>query len=110
MDHRYDRLKRYNDIQRMSELIYDWKRYWCLRDGRGFRIDANGFLVRSEYFKDTFEFASIAHIPCLVLLGEPGIREEPRHQRSGSFCFGITRGTQMFLLRFALVWQRGPIV
>src|SRR6185503_9430907 len=57
----------------MTELIYDWKRYWCLRDGSGFHIDANGFLVRSEYFKDTFDFASIAHIPCLVLLGEPGI-------------------------------------
>ena len=33
----------------------------------------DGFLVRSEYFKDTFEFASIANVPCLILLGEPGI-------------------------------------
>lgn len=39
----------------------------------GFHIDANGFLLRSEYFKDTVEFESIAEIPCLVLLGEPGI-------------------------------------
>jgi predicted NACHT family NTPase len=56
----------------MTQPIYNWKRFWCLRDG-GFHIDANGFLVRSEYFKDTFEFESIAEIPCLVLLGEPGI-------------------------------------
>ena len=56
----------------MSGLIYNWKRYWCLRDG-GFHNDVNGFLVRSEYFKDTFEFASIANVPCLILLGEPGI-------------------------------------
>jgi hypothetical protein len=56
----------------MSRLTYNWKRFWCLRDG-GFHIDANGFLLRSEYFKDTVEFESIAEIPCLVLLGEPGI-------------------------------------
>jgi hypothetical protein len=57
----------------MPQLIYNWKRFWCLRDG-GFHIDANGFLVRSEYFKDnTVQFESIAGTPCLVLLGEPGI-------------------------------------
>jgi hypothetical protein len=56
----------------MSQFIYNWTRFWCLRDG-GYHIDGNGFLVRSEYFKDTFEFASIADIPCLILLGEPGI-------------------------------------
>jgi hypothetical protein len=56
----------------MTQLIYNWKRFWCLRDG-GFHVDANGFLVRSEYFKDTVGFESIAEIPCLVLLGEPGI-------------------------------------
>src|SRR5213594_2636192 len=52
--------------------VYNWKRYWCLRDG-GYHVDGNGFLVRSEYFKDTVEFPSIADVPCLVLLGEPGI-------------------------------------
>lgn len=57
----------------MSELIYNWERYWCLRDGGGFHIDTNGFLVRSDYYKETFEFASIAHTPCLIMLGEPGI-------------------------------------
>lgn len=52
--------------------VYNWKRYWCLRDG-GYHIDGNGFLLRSEYFRDTVEFSSIADVPCLVLLGEPGI-------------------------------------
>ena len=57
----------------MQRKIYNWKRYWCLREG-GFHIDANGFLLRGEYFnKDTIEFESIAEVPCLVLLGEPGI-------------------------------------
>ena len=56
----------------MSQLIYNWKRFWCLRDG-GFHIDTHGFLLRSEYFEDTVEFQSIAEIPCLILLGEPGI-------------------------------------
>jgi len=56
----------------MTQLTYNWKRFWCSRDG-GFHIDAHGLLVRSEYFKDTVGFESIAEIPCLVLLGEPGI-------------------------------------
>jgi hypothetical protein len=57
----------------MKKTHYNWKRYWCLRDG-GFHIDANGFLLRGEYLnKDTIEFESIAETPCLVLLGEPGI-------------------------------------
>jgi hypothetical protein len=57
----------------MSPSSYNWKRFWSLRDG-GFYVDGNGFLLRSEYFKkDTVEFQSISEIPCLILLGEPGI-------------------------------------
>lgn len=57
----------------MAKMDYNWKRYWCLREG-SFNIDANGFLLRGEYLnKDTVEFESIAEIPCLILLGEPGI-------------------------------------
>lgn len=43
-----------------------------MRDG-GFYVDGNGFLLRSEYFKGTVEFQSISEVPCLILLGEPGI-------------------------------------
>lgn len=55
-----------------SRLNYNWKRFWSLRDG-GFYVDGNGFLVRSEYIKGTVEFQSISEVPCLILLGEPGI-------------------------------------
>src|SRR2546421_12567217 len=57
----------------MSEVTYNWKRFWTLRDGPGIPLDTNGFLSRGEFFKGTFEFASIAETPCLILLGEPGI-------------------------------------
>ena len=57
----------------MSQLLYNWKRYWALRDGQGFHTDRNGFLLRSSFYKDTFEFVSMVQTPCLILLGEPGI-------------------------------------
>ncbi len=69
----------------MNKSHYNWKRYWCLRDG-SFHIDANGFLLRGEYFnKDTIEFESIAETPCLVLLGEPGIGKSRALQNAVEF-------------------------
>ncbi len=58
--------------------IYNWKRYWCLRGGR-IDISDGGFLYDpdSEYsyfhYQDVKSFKELANIPCLVLLGEPGI-------------------------------------
>jgi len=62
----------------MSNQPYDWKRFWCPRTGT-FRWDYDGYLAdpESEYGRytnpDVVPFESIAEIPCLVLLGEPGI-------------------------------------
>jgi len=67
-----------NFEQRMSEKNYNWKRFWCPREG-SINLGDNGFL----YDPDT-EFGHIQNpdlvaseklqeIPCLVLLGEPGI-------------------------------------
>ncbi|HEX8607339.1 MAG TPA: hypothetical protein VF679_01720, partial [Pedobacter sp.] len=51
---------------------YDWIRYWCLREGA--MISGRGYLyVLGDYQKDVVTFDQIAHIPCLALLGEPGI-------------------------------------
>ncbi len=51
---------------------YDWTRFWCLREGSA--ISGRGYLyVLDDYTKDVVTFDKIAYIPCLALLGEPGI-------------------------------------
>ena len=54
--------------------MYNWKRFWCINTGN-IRLDHDGFLADPEYGHnpDVVPFNSISHIPCLVLLGEPGI-------------------------------------
>ncbi|MTJ07164.1 NACHT domain-containing NTPase [Anabaena sp. UHCC 0204] len=56
--------------------MYNWKRFWCPNTGN-IRLDYGGFLEdpESEYGHnpDVVTFSSISHIPCLILLGEPGI-------------------------------------
>ena len=63
---------------KMSDKRYNWKRFWCPRTGnidlsdRGYLYDPD-----SEYGHihnpDVVPFESIETVPCLVLLGEPGI-------------------------------------
>ena len=62
----------------MSERHYDWKRFWCPRSGH-INLSDRGYLVNpeSEWGKsqnlDLIEIEAIVHLPCVVLLGEPGI-------------------------------------
>jgi hypothetical protein len=63
----------------MSEQIYDWKRFWCPRSGHMI-LDERGYLLDPELkFKwghhnsDLVGSEAIADVPCLALLGEPGI-------------------------------------
>jgi predicted NACHT family NTPase len=62
----------------MSHQIYNWKRFWCLRTGNvnlsdgGYLFDPDSAYGKS-YNADVVSFESIAEIPCLILLGEPGI-------------------------------------
>ncbi len=55
-----------------------WPRFWCPIDGsyslgdKGFLVDPAGEHSRI-YQPDAVSFASIAHLPALALLGEPGI-------------------------------------
>lgn len=59
-------------------MKYPWKRFWCPREGT-LNLTDGGFLFdpEDEYAKyvtsDVVPFESIAHLPCLALLGEPGI-------------------------------------
>ncbi len=62
----------------MLNQTYNWKRFWYPR-GSICRLDYAGYLddPESEYGHfsnpDVVTFESIAEVPCLVLLGEPGI-------------------------------------
>ena len=62
----------------MSNQIYSWKRFWCPRTGR-ISLSDGGYLYDSDsklgqlHNPDVVPFESITDIPCLGLLGEPGI-------------------------------------
>jgi predicted NACHT family NTPase len=62
----------------MAEQVYDWKRFWCPRSSQ-INLGDRGYLTdpESEYGKyanpELVGLEVIADVPCLVLLGEPGI-------------------------------------
>ena len=62
----------------MPKQIYDWKRFWCPRIG-SINLADGGYLSNpdEEWGKacnpDLLTLEEISDIPCLVLLGEPGI-------------------------------------
>jgi len=62
----------------MVSCKYPWKRFWCPSSG-SFSLADDGYLVDPEggYAKavgsDVIPFQNIADVPCLTLLGEPGI-------------------------------------
>ena len=62
----------------MSASSYDWKRFWCPRDGsinltdRGYLADPDG--PYGNYSNSSLRsFGEVSELPCLALLGEPGI-------------------------------------
>ncbi|MHC5770736.1 MAG: NACHT domain-containing protein [Nostoc sp.] len=62
----------------MPSQDYKWKRFWCPRSGR-INLADGGFLCNPEdkwgkiYNPDLVTFKAISDLPCLALLGEPGI-------------------------------------
>ena len=62
----------------MSSCLYNWKRFWCPREG-SFSLGDSGYLTdpESKWGRDlqpqVVAFDKIQTIPCLLLLGEPGI-------------------------------------
>jgi len=62
----------------MSKQIYGWKRFWCPRSG-SINLADGGYLPDPDeergkaYNPDLVTFEAISHLPCLALLGEPGI-------------------------------------
>lgn len=64
----------------MRQLRYNWDRFWVPR-GSAFRFDQNGFVfppsedsfLRHLSHNEAKSFDKLLAVPCLVLLGEPGI-------------------------------------
>jgi predicted NACHT family NTPase len=62
----------------MSKQIYAWKRFWCSRQGN-INLADDGYLYDPDaewgkvYNPDLVSLEEIADVPCLILLGEPGI-------------------------------------
>lgn len=62
----------------MPSQDYEWKRFWCPRSGR-INLADGGYLYDPEekwgkiYNPDLVTFDAIFDLPCLALLGEPGI-------------------------------------
>ncbi|MGJ3246479.1 MAG: NACHT domain-containing protein [Elainellaceae cyanobacterium] len=62
----------------MPKKDYDWKRFWCPRSGN-INLACGGYLCDPDwewgkaYNPDLVSSEAIADVPCLVLLGEPGI-------------------------------------
>lgn len=65
-------------VQEFHDLKYPWKRFWCPREG-ALNLSDGGFLYDPEgkYARlvgsDVVPFEGISHLPCLAMLGEPGI-------------------------------------
>src|ERR1700740_3280346 len=52
---------------------YDWQRFWCSPDSKIYRTP-EGYLEDPGLLnKDAVAFDSLIDVPCLVLLGEPGM-------------------------------------
>ena len=57
----------------MAERDYEWQRFWCPRGGR-VQLSEQGYIWEpGAYNPDIVTFEQVVDVPCLALLGEPGI-------------------------------------
>jgi predicted NACHT family NTPase len=80
--------------QGMAERNYHWQRFWCLRDSSGVRVSEDGYLWGSSaYNPNIVTFEQIMHVPCLALLGEPGIGKSKTLEREFDALHAALGGT-----------------
>ena len=69
-------------------MKYNWKRYWCPREGT-FILSSEGYLQDPGEYRafnpDLVTFKEISETPCLILLGEPGIGKSNTMQAEEKF-------------------------
>lgn len=76
---------------------YGWKRFWCPREG-SYSLADNGFLVDpegkygEEFNPDLVTFDQLHEIPCLALLGEPGIGKSRTMHSNASAAKAVEHG------------------
>ena len=90
----------------MSSPIINWKRFWCPREG-SYELTGEGYLWdydASTYFKDSgiVTLDNLFDIPCLILLGEPGIGKSTEISKHAQFIEERTGETGDDFLRFDL--------
>ncbi|SDE48747.1 hypothetical protein SAMN02799630_05538 [Paenibacillus sp. UNCCL117] len=62
----------------MNDIMFPWVRFWCSRKGT-INLSDDGYLYNPEseygpiFNEHVVSFDKISEVPCLVLLGEPGI-------------------------------------
>lgn len=77
----------------MAERNYNWQRFWCL-PGSSVRVSDDGYLWGpGAYNPNIVTFEQIQHVPCLALLGEPGIGKSKALEREFSTLDDSLRGT-----------------
>lgn len=60
-------------MRAIAQNNYKWQRFWCPR-GSSVRVSEDGYLWGpGAYNPNIVTFEQIIHVPCLALLGEPGI-------------------------------------
>lgn len=88
---RLRRAEPYN-LSRGDRMQVPWKRFWISKGGTT-RRDHEGFLLDPERFRDAQADAvstdQLTKIPCLVLLGEPGIGKTTELRRMASDLPGV---------------------
>lgn len=87
----------------MTNKTYNWKRFWCPRTGN-INLSDGGYLYNPDsefghiYNSEVVPFDAISDVPCLVLLGEPGIGKSHamQHERHWIEETIQTRGDKLF--------------
>lgn len=90
----------------MSSPILNWKRFWCPREG-SYQLTGEGYLLDYDagtFFSDSgiVTLENLFDIPCLILLGEPGIGKSTEILKHSKFIEEKTRETGDEFLRIDL--------
>ncbi|MCI0615497.1 hypothetical protein L0244_21110 [bacterium] len=91
----------------MNRQNYNWKRFWVARSGN-INLSDGGYLWNPDsdfgriYNPDALSFEAIAKVPCLVLLGEPGIGKSNEINRQWEHTHQRSKETREVALRFDL--------
>jgi hypothetical protein len=94
------------------EVVYDWERFWCPR-GSSINLIDGGYLADPDAPYDSNvnpalrPFEEVAELPCLALLGEPGIgKTETMKAERAAIDAAVTAEGGRTLRPFCGLWTR----